>query len=618
MEIVMDIETNGLLDEVTIIHCLSYCDLDTGKIVSLTSYEDMKSLLLQKDLTIIGHNIIRYDIPVLEKLLGIKVTARLIDTLGISWYLYPMRLKHGLEYWGEDLGVEKPKIADWKNLTVQEYIHRCEEDVKINTLLWGKQKDYLERIYLDKGIDRILGYISFKLDCAREQEEIKWKLDVELCNNTLAELIIQRDMRLDILKKEMPPAIKYKKVNKPKVMYKKDGNLSEAGKRWINVLNTLNLPLDYEESVNVEDSREVGNPKSTDQIKDWLFSLGWNPCTFSYVKNKVTGEQRKIPQVYGDNGVSESVKFLYKKEPVLENLEGLSIINHRIGILEGFLSCKNENNFLKAEVKGFTNTMRFQHSKPLVNLPTIYKPYGKEVRGCLIAPDSNHLLCGSDMSSLEDNTKQHLMYFYDPEYVKEMRVPGFDPHLDIALLAGMLTKEQVQAHKDKIQDYSEIRKKSKVVNFSAVYGVGVEKMHLSTGMPREDCKALLETYWSRNWAVKKVAANTTHKIVDEQMWLWNPVSQFWYSLRWEKDKFSTLNQGLGCYCFDFWVRKIREKGVKITFQMHDEIVVSLLESKKEELSKKLQNSIQEVNQELKLNVDLGISIDYGKSYADIH
>jgi hypothetical protein len=577
---ILDIETDGLLEEVSKIHCLSYYKYSNGNITtgSITKYEDIISFVQLQEV-LIGHNIIRYDIPVLEKILNIKVKSRLIDTLGISWYLYPMREKHGLELWGEDLGVEKPKIADWSNLTVEEYIHRCEEDVKINTLLWNKQLDYLQRIYLDKGIDRILGYITFKLDCAREQEQVKWKLDVKLCQDTLDKLLPLKEEKLQELIKAMPLHTKYKKALKPKVMYKKDGNLSEAGKRWIANLNLLGLPLDYSEDfVKIPDTQEPGNPDSPAQLKDWLFSLGWIPCTFDYKKKKGTSEIKKIPQVQADGDLTPSVKRLVEEYPVLENLAGITVITHRIGILEGFLKNKDSNDFLKAEVKGFTNTMRFQHTT-IVNLPTVHKPYGKEIRGCFIAPSDEYVLCGSDMSSLEDNTKQHYMYYYDPEYVRTMRVPGFSPHLDIGVQGNMITQGEsdfytwydAKKSEDKIVEelylpkvserylsmtpeeqskevkrISGIRKDSKQVNFSAVYGVGPPKLSLTTGWTMEKAKNLLQIYWQRNWSVKKIASNTTHKTVDDQMWLWNPVSQFWYSLRWEKDKFSTLNQGKLC------------------------------------------------------------------------
>lgn len=616
--VVFDIETNGLYDEVTLIHCLCakiYKDGKLIKIITITNYEEMKSFLASASV-LIGHNIIRYDIPVLEKILDIKIKARLIDTLGISWYLYPLREKHGLEIWGDEYGVEKPKIADWSNLTIEEYVHRCTEDVKINTLIWEDFYSYLLELY-EGEVDRILGYISYKLDCALEQEMVKWRVDVDLCEDTKAKLLPQKDIKIENLSKAMPLDIKYRKASKPKVMYKKDGNLSENGKKWVGILNENNLPLDYEGEVKVPTGSKPANPGSTTQMKNWLFSLGWKPCTYDYKKNKDTGEQREIPQVYDDKGVTPSVQLLYEKVPILRELEGLTIIKHRLGIIEGFLNNRDENNFLKAEVKGFTNTMRFQHTT-IVNLPTIHKPYGKEIRGSLIAPTEGWLLCGSDMASLEDNTKQHYMYFYDPDYVREMRVPGFDPHLDIAVQGKMLTPEQVQLHKEGKEDHSKVRKDAKVVNFSAVYGVGAPKMSLTTGWPIEKSTQLLEVYWQRNWSVKTIAKNTKHKTVRGQMWLWNPVSHFWYSLRYLKDKFSTLNQGTGVYCFDTWIRNVRKRGLKICGQFHDEIIIPLIAEDEQKVRKILKEAIDETNKELKLNVELGISIDFGVNYAEIH
>src|SRR5699024_99673 len=98
----------------------------------------------------------------------------------------------------------------------------------------------------------------------------------------------------------------------------------------------------------------------------------------------------------------------------------------------------------------------------------VFKFYGEQIRGSIIAPDEDSVLCGSDMASLEDTTKQHYMYFFDPDYVTQMRIPGFDPHLDIAILANMMTPEQSAAHKlysntkgKEGIDYSEIRNKAK-------------------------------------------------------------------------------------------------------------------------------------------------------------
>jgi hypothetical protein len=222
------------------------------------------------------------------------------------------------------------------------------------------------------------------------------------------------------------------------------------------------------------------------------------------------------------------------------------------------------------------------------------------------------------MSSLEDNTKQHFMYFFDPEFVKEMRIPGYDPHLDIAQLAGMLTAEQVEAHKNGREDHSKVRKDAKVVNFSAVYGVGVKKMSLTTGWTEYKCKKLLDTYWQRNWAVKKVAGALKVKAVRGQAWVYNPVSQFWYSLRYEKDKFSTLNQGTGVYCFDTWINQVRKCGLKICGQFHDEIIIPVPEAEATLYKTILKDAIAETNTILKLNIQLDISMDVGDNYAQIH
>ena len=77
--IVFDVEANGLLDDATKIHCLSYT---TDGVIydTLFDYDGMRDLLLNEQ-GLIGHNIIRYDVPLLEKILDIRIKARLFDTL---------------------------------------------------------------------------------------------------------------------------------------------------------------------------------------------------------------------------------------------------------------------------------------------------------------------------------------------------------------------------------------------------------------------------------------------------------------------------------------------------------------------------------------------------------
>lgn len=49
-----------------------------------------------------------------------------------------------------------------------------------------------------------------------------------------------------------------------------------------------------------------------------------------------------------------------------------------------------------------------------------------------------------------------------------------------------------------------------------------------------------------------------------------------------------------------------------------EICFKLKDNQKEQAREKLLNAIKETNDELKLNVPLGISIDFGTSYSQIH
>ena len=628
---IFDVEADGLLDVATKLHVLAYQNKD-GTISHTYCYNEMRRVLTEAPL-LIGHNIICYDVPLLEKLLGIKIKARLIDTLAMSWYLNHTNVRHGLEVYGEQFGVPKPKIDDWENLTQEKYAHRCTEDVKINAKLWQQLKTKLLTIYDDKqSADRLIEYLSFKMDCLREQEQSKWKLDVDLATRSLKTLLEQQEEKLPELIKHMPRVEKFVEKTRPAKPYKKDGSYSVTGANWFNLLKEKNLPEDFNGVIQVFHHDEEPNPNSHQQIKDWLFSMGWKPETFDYKKND-DGTQRKIPQVRveGDEGkeLCPSVLKLTARYPAILVLEGLTIIQHRISIFQGFLE-NHKKGFLIAGAGGLTNTLRFKH-RELVNLPGVGKPWGKEIRGCLVAPEGE-VLCGSDMSSLEDTTKRHYMYKYDPDYVEEMAVAGFDPHLDLAKYANVVTQEEINQfnvvkkkdtalsnfEQDLFQRLTSARKLYKPANYSCIYGVGAPKLALSIGVEVWEAQKLIDTYWKRNWAIKKLAEDTFVKKVKGEMWLYNPVSKFWYSLRYKKDIFSTLNQGTGVYCFDSWIKEIRKIRPQLTGQFHDEIILCIKKGSEEKCKQLLQQAITNVNKALKLNVQLGVDIQFGQRYSDIH
>lgn len=612
--VVFDIEGDGL--KPTKIHCIA---LNNGKNFSTTKYDQMRKFFTSAKI-LVGHNIQRFDIPHIERLLNIKINAKLVDTLALSWYLFHERRRHGLAEWGEEFGVPKPAVEDWEDQPIEVYVHRCEEDVRINTLLWEKQWKFLVKLYgSEEEAWRLIDYLSFKMDCAREQERSKWKLDVNLCVEKRNTLQAMADEKVIELSKAMPMVEVKVKKTRPKKPFKKDGTYSATGEPWFKLLEEKGLPHEYDGVVEVVTGHKEPNPGSHDQIKAWLFSLGWQPTTFKYDKTPA-GDLRKIPQVQQDKtkggGLCPSVKKLFDKEPNLKILEGLSILTHRISVLNGFLDNVDEDGYVQAQVQGLTNTLRFKHGV-VVNLPGVDKPYGADIRGCLVAPEG-YELCGSDMTSLEDRCKQHYMWPFDPEYVKVMMAPDFDPHLDLAQFAGALLPAQVAAHVRGDEDHGAIRKLYKTVNYACVYGAGGPKIALAAGCSERKGYELVEAYWKRNWSVKAIAEEQIVKTCNGSKWLYNPISKLWYSLRHEKDRFSTLNQGTGVFCFDTWVKHIREERPQLTAQFHDEVVLCVKIGFRKQCKDLLMRAMDKTNKLLKLNRELGCSIDFGNSYAEIH
>lgn len=160
--------------------------------------------------------------------------------------------------------------------------------------------------------------------------------------------------------------------------------------------------------------------------------------------------------------------------------------------------------------------------------------------------------------------------------------------------------------------------KSKKVNFSSLYGAGAAKIALTANISLKEAQILFNTYWKRNKSVKQVSNNFIVKTIEGQMWLYNPVSRFWYSLRFEKDKFSTGNQSTGVYCFDTMVKYIRQVGIRQCMQYHDEGLFPLRKGNEDRARVVLNEAIKKVNEEIKLNVPLAISIAFGDNYADVH
>lgn len=477
---------------------------------------------------------------------------------------------------------------------------------------------------MNSDILRFLRYLSFRMDCLRHQEANPLTLDVEKAQGHYDELqdIIQE--KLKALTEVMPKVPVYKHKKCPEEFYKKDGTYSKKAVGWFEFLKQQKLPKDTTGSVRYIVGYTEGNPKSTPQVKEWLFSMGWSPCTFKFERNKITGDEKKIPQVRYSalsdprkGQLTDSVLRLKEVCPEVEILEGLTVAQHRSSIFEGFLK-SHQNGAIVSSAGGLTNTLRLKHRAPIVNLPGVKAAWGEAIRGCLVAPEG-HVMCGSDVSSLEDMTKRHFMWVYDPSYVKEMAREGFDPHLDLAKYAGVVSQEDIDAHHKGEKNLKSVRTKYKQANYSCVYGIGAPKLARETGVSQKEAKKLLDAYWERNWAVKKVADSMYVKTLkDGSTWLKNPVSGFYYSLRYGKDKWSTTNQGTGVYVFDSWVMRMRKKGINPQLSYHDEVLFSVPKGQEQQAEDALRESMAEVNKSLGLNVEIEVDVKFGDNYAEVH
>ena len=169
MTLVFDLETDGLLNDVTRIHCLAIYDSTTD---TVETYNDEKNnkysisegigRLLVAD-TLVGHNIIGYDIPCISKLYNFFTPrCRVVDTLLLSRLYHPNRFeldeekqyagmelqhfgRHSLRAYGYRLGEYKGKFgqtSDWSEWS-QEMEDYCVQDVEVTKKLCKHFLPYL-------------------------------------------------------------------------------------------------------------------------------------------------------------------------------------------------------------------------------------------------------------------------------------------------------------------------------------------------------------------------------------------------------------------------------------------------------------------------------------------
>ena len=168
MTLIFDLEANGLVHDVTRIHCLGIYDTETKQTLVYNDEGNTEPLTrgiqrLEDADVIVGHNIINYDLAVIRKLYPwFERLGMVLDTLVLSrlchadilktdqkrkWKHMPMQLygRHSLEAYGYRLDEHKGefgKTSDWKEWSreMQDYMI---QDVVVTTKLWNHFQPYL-------------------------------------------------------------------------------------------------------------------------------------------------------------------------------------------------------------------------------------------------------------------------------------------------------------------------------------------------------------------------------------------------------------------------------------------------------------------------------------------
>ena len=454
--LVFDIETDDL--NATKIWCLSTCDVATEHVKSYWGNNlDAGLKELQSADKLIGHNIIGFDIPVINKLTGVDLSSKkLVDTLVLSRLFNPVREgNHGLESWGFRLDMPKGDFKDFSNLS-REMITYCERDVLLNKRVYdalSKEKHGFSRdsIDLEQNIAGILN----------KQREKGFLLDVKFASLLLATLKDKLDATVAEVHKEFKPEEHTLILYPTKTSANKLSKMAvdSSGKKY-------RLNSDEYDALNEQDqiariSRTEFNLGSRKQIGEYLQKFGWEPTKFTPTGQPI---------------VDESTLKRIDSIPQAKLIADYLMYQKRIAQIKSWLdNVDNED-----RVHGFVNpngtiTGRMTHREPnLAQVPSSSSPYGIDCRACWTVPKGYNLV-GIDASGLELRMLAH--YMNNEDFTNEI-LHG-DIHTANQNLAGL-----------------ESRSQAKTFIYAFIYGAGNEKLGTVVGGGKQDGQRLKQRFLS--------------------------------------------------------------------------------------------------------------------------
>jgi DNA polymerase I len=422
---VFDLETNGLYDEVTTIHCLVLHDLNRDQ--TFTYGPDSIAAGLEHLATadvLIGQNILFFDIPVIRKLYPFYTfaAARIIDTLITTRLIWPkeklydmdteqytqvppkLRGSASLKAWGYRLSDYKISFKDFKEYS-EEMLAYCIQDVNVTTQLFRHtQKQTCSEAALKLEHDFALAI--------EKQIRSGFPFDVDACLDLVDDLRTKQ-ATLEASLKELFPPKKIETVFVPKV--------NNAGRGYVKGQPFTKV------------IHEEFNPGSRQQIVDRLQTkYGWVPEKSTEKGNPILDDDVLSALPYPETKPLAEYMLIKKRLGQIAdgNNAWLKLVNDETGCMHGDV------------VTNGCITGRCAHRNPnMGQVPAGYSEYGKECRGLFHAPDGWTLI-GVDAKALELRCLAGYLAHWDGgEYARVVTDESIDIHTYNQEMFGVATRD---------------------------------------------------------------------------------------------------------------------------------------------------------------------------------
>ena len=576
MRYCFDIESNGLLKETTEIHCIVLKDIDTGEVHTKPVLDAID--LLEKAELIVGHNIIKFDIPVLRKLHGFVTKAAIFDTLIATRLVYPDIAgqdfatqnfprdcigRHSLRAWGYRIGNYKGDYDGGFAHFTKEMLDYCVQDVEVTYALWLRiqQKGYSEQaMQLEHEV----------VTAIHEQEQHGFTFNTKKAE----ELYTLLNTRLYEIKEELqqvfPPKLERTPFT-PKVNNKSRG--------YVKGVRT------YKEKV-IE-----FNPASRQHIAERLAELhNWEPSEYT-----ADGKPKM------DDAVLSNLPYPEAK-PLAEHF----LLEKRIGQLatgkQAWMKCETNGKIHGTCNTNSTVTARASHANPnLAQIPSVSVPYGKECRSLFTVP-KGHKLVGIDVSGLEVRMLAHYMARYDDGKYADVVLNG-DIHTETQKLAGLDSRDL-----------------AKRFYYCFLYGGGVKKIAQVTGKTVHEASKVKKRFLNNLPALNTLITNVQQAAARGYL---IGLDKRNVKVRSPHAALNTLLQSCGAIVCKQWLVEFNKVAIEYddvqqVVWVHDEIQVECPEELALEIGELAVDAIKRTGEHFNLRLPLTGEYKVGDNWSETH